>query len=379
MLLVVGLVAAHAVEVPGASGAWLLRDALIVCMFAPLAWRRQAPRLVMAIVLVAVAGTWIGRFLGGTTVVAGAVACYGVARHVARPASLRAMAAATAAVAAVAGVLTLTGTDDWYAFIARCSVVVAIFALGDSQQSRQATLAGLQAQAERAESLRVVEAQRAVAEERSRIAREMHDVVAHSLSVMVVQSVAAERLAAKDVAAAAASMTNVADVGRRALTEMRRIFDIFDDGSTDLDLAPQPTLADLDAIIDTFRSSGMQVTVERERCSPSLDSATELAIVRIVQESLTNVLKHSSGADVVVRLEFGEEVVIEVADNGAAGLPPELSDGRGRGLIGMRERVDSLGGTLVARRFAGRGFVVRATLPSAGAIKTRMPAPSLRP
>jgi signal transduction histidine kinase len=224
-------------------------------------------------------------------------------------------------------------------------------------------MASLRAQAERADSLRVIEAQRAVSEERSRIAREMHDVVAHSLSVMVVQSVAAERLADHHPQAAIASISNVAEIGRRALGEMRRIFDIFDAGSGPADFAPQPTLADLDSIVETYRSAGMQVSVECIGETMPVDAGLELAIVRIVQEALTNVLKHAGGADVVVRLTFADAVTIEVSDTGFPRLESQPTQGSGRGLIGMRERVDAFGGTLTAHDSTGSGFEVRAVLP----------------
>jgi signal transduction histidine kinase len=169
-------------------------------------------------------------------------------------------------------------------------------------------------------------------------------------------------MAGKHPEAAIASISNVADVGRRALGEMRRIFDIFD-GAGPADFAPQPTLADLDSIVGTYRSAGMNVSVDRVGVASSVDAGMELAIVRIVQEALTNVLKHADGADAVVRLSFAEAVTVEVADIGATPPEPRSTNGCGRGLIGMRERVEAFGGTLTARRFAGRGFEVRAVLP----------------
>ena len=267
--------------------------------------------------------------------------------------------------AMVAAAVSIAGEDGWYAFLARCGVIGACFAFGDSQRSRAALVVSLRAQAERAESLRVIEAERAVIEERSRIAREMHDVVAHSLSVMIVQSVAAERLAAANPVKAIASISNVAEVGRRALGEMRRIFDIFDAGAEPADFAPQPTLADLDSIIATYRAAGMSVELERVGVAPPVDAGMELAIVRIVQEALTNVLKHAVGADAVVRLDFAEDVAIEVSDSGSPISERRPSTGCGRGLVGMRERVEAFGGSLTTQRFDGRGFRVRAVLPLA--------------
>lgn len=362
-LLVVGLGTAHGVTVEGSSDSWLIRDLLFVALFVPLAWRRRAPKLVLVIVLAATAAIWTGYFIDGGTAFAGGIAMYGLGRYVERPTSMRFFGVTMTFIVVVAAAVTAFGEDGWYQLVARCGVAVACFALGDSQRSRAELLASLRAQAERAESLRIVEAQRAVVEERSRIAREMHDVVAHSLSVMVVQAVAAERLVPKRPEAAVASMSSVAEIGRAALGEMRRIFDIFEHEPGPVDFSPQPTLDDLDAIIDTFRTAGMDVTVHLVGAAPVLDAGTELAIVRIVQESLTNVLKHADGAGAVVTLSFADDITVEVSDDGAGRSNSTTTSSGGRGLIGMRERVDALGGTLVARHFAGRGFTVRAVLP----------------
>lgn len=363
LLFLVGIVSVHSVGEP--SDSVLVRDLLVVAMFLPLVWRRRAPRTVLTVVSVAAAATWVGYFVDGTSAVAGGLAFYGLGRHVERPASVRAFAVSATLLAVVAAAVSITGEDGWYAFLARCGVMGACFAFGDSQRSRVALVASLRAQAERAESLRVIEAQRAVSEERGRIAREMHDVVAHSISVMVVQSVAAERLAAAHPAEAIVSISNVAEIGRRALGEMRRIFDIFDAGAEPADFAPQPTLADLDSIVETYRAAGMSVAVERVGAAPPVDAGMELAIVRIVQEALTNVLKHADGADALVRLDFAEDVTIEVFDSGPPNGEPHPATGGGRGLVGMRERVEAFGGTLTTRSFGGRGFQVRAVLPLA--------------
>jgi signal transduction histidine kinase len=376
VLCAVGLITVHRVPpLDGAADAVVVRDLLVLALFLPLAWRRRAPRVVLCIVAVASAATWIGYFVDGTTAVAGGIAVYGVGRYVERPASLR-MAALTAMFAgSVAAVISLVGPDSWYVFFSRCGVIGACFALGDSQRSRTALVANLQAQAERADSLRVLEAERAVAEERARIAREMHDVVAHSLSVMVVQAVAAERLFVSDPTGSVASISSVAEVGRRALGDMRRIFDIFVDPDRSDPFSPQPSITDLEAIVDTYRSAGMTVDFDCHGQIPALDSVTELSIVRIVQESLTNVLKHSNGADAAVTLHFDpERISVEVADNGRGHASGASTDGSGRGLIGIRERVDALGGTVTARRFAGRGFLVRAILPVERTRTSRVPA-----
>jgi signal transduction histidine kinase len=365
VLVVAGLLSARSWPVQGEAHVWFVRDVLVVAMFVPVAWRRRAPRLVLAAVSIAAVSTWIGGFLGVTTVVALGLAFYGVGRFVDRPTSLHAFFPAAGLVAVASAVVSLRGEGNpWFAVLGRCGVVVAGFAFGDSQRSRSALLASLRAQADRAEALRIAEAQRAVVEERGRLARELHDVVAHSISVMVVQAVAAERLTERQPAAAAESIRIVADVGRRALSEMRHIFDVLGPGGSPIDFSPQPTLADLDAIIARCRTAGVEVEVTQRGDPWLLSARVELAIVRIVQEALTNTMKHAAGAQATVLLTFGTCVTVEVSDDGNGLAVHSTSDGRGRGLIGMRERVEALGGELSTGRRTGGGFNVRAVLPT---------------
>ena len=391
VLFVVGIAGVRRWPVLNESRAWFIRDVLVAGMFAPLAQRRRAPRAVLAVVCVAAVGTWIGGFFGATTVVASGLAFYGLGRYVERPASLRAFFPAAGFVAVAAAAVSLPGDGNpWFSFLGRSCVVVAGFAFGDSQRSRSALLANLRLQADRAEALRVAEAQRAVVEERGRLVRELHDVVAHSISVMVVQAVAAERLAVRQPAAAAESIRNVADVGRRALTEMRHIFDVFGQsnnfGERPTEFAPQPRLEDLDAIIAQCRNAGMIIDVARNGEPQHLSAGMELAIVRIVQEALTNAMKHAPGSPARVTLSFITDITIEVSNGphgaGTAHLPhllhlPHLSgpashspyEGRGRGLIGMRERVEALGGELSVGPPEGGGFRVLAVFPPVGSVR----------
>lgn len=354
-----------------APDAVLVRDLLVVVLCLPLARRRREPRLVLAIVTVAAAAIWIGGFADGPTAVAGSVAFYGAGRYLERPASLQVFAVTGGFLAVVAGWLSVLGGENtWFSFAARCGVVVAAFAIGDSQRSRAALLESLRAQAERAETLRVLEVQRAASDERARIAREMHDVVAHSLSVMIVQAVAAERSAGTDPAAAARSIASVAEVGRGAAVEMRRILQVLDTDASSVSFAPQPRLADLKVIIERFMAAGLKVDVAEVGVPPAMDAGMELAVVRIVQEALTNVLKHAGSARARVSLRFGDQIMIEVSDDGSGRAPQSLdqrSASGGRGLVGMRERSEALGGTLVAQPVVGGGFVVRAILPRSSA------------
>jgi signal transduction histidine kinase len=362
-MLVVALVGYQEMSEPAPQGGRAVVGALLlVALFLPLARRRHEPRIVLWAVTAAASALWIGDFVDGSAF-AGAVAFYSVGRYVDRPASVRAFVATTTVLVAVSGVLAASGSEQnpWFALVGRVGLVVGSFWFGDSQRSRIALVASLHAQALQVEADRILEARQAVLDERSRIARELHDVVAHSVSVMVIQAAAAQRLAAKDPEGAVASIGSVAEVGRAALGEMRRVLGILDGGASPADFAPQPTLSDLDAIVERCRAAGLTVEFARSGVQPVLSAGMELSIVRIVQESLTNVIKHAGRAEARVGLDFGDVVTIEVSDNGMGTVA--AGDGRGRGVLGMRERVDAHGGTFSAGPRPGGGFVVRAVLP----------------
>jgi signal transduction histidine kinase len=365
LLLVIGLNALLAEPDADLRGGRLVVMLLLTgSMFVALIWRRRSPRAVLAAIAMATITIWLMDEFDGTTAVAGTISLYGLGRYVERPRSLQAYTVSSVALVVVALLTIEDGpTQGWIRFVSRCGIVLGPFWLGDSQRARSALTASYQERALRAEAARSAEARRAVIDERARIARELHDVVAHSVSIMVVQSAVAQRLSAADPAKAQAAIANVAQVGRSALTEMRRIIDVLDGGESEhSERAPQPGLADLDVLIERCRGAGLNVTFERIGEPPVLSAGTELSLYRLVQESLTNVMKHAGAAETVVRLNFDNPIVIEVADNGR-GAAASATDGLGRGLIGMRERVTALHGTFAAGPKPGGGYLVRATVP----------------
>ncbi|MET9087814.1 sensor histidine kinase [Streptomyces sp. NPDC004237] len=221
---------------------------------------------------------------------------------------------------------------------------------------------------------RRAETRRAVVEERARIAREVHDVVAHTLSVMVVQAAAADDVFTERPEQARRALRAIETGARSALGELRLLLRAFgpdaeEDGSADGDRAPGPTLARLDELADRVRATGMTVRVRREGTTEGLPAAVDLAAYRIVQEALTNTLRHAVGADEVdVRLTTeGECVEVMVVDNGRGRQGGPAAPGAGRGLVGMRERVRLVGGTLRVGPLPGGGFEVAARLPVGGA------------
>jgi signal transduction histidine kinase len=200
----------------------------------------------------------------------------------------------------------------------------------------------------------------AVAEERARIARELHDVIAHSVAVMTVQAGAAETLLASDPARAAGPVRAVQETGREALTEMKRLVGMLREGDDEIGLAPQPGMAQLDALLAQMREAGLAVDLEVDGTPRPLPAGVELSAYRIVQEALTNAIKHADCGHVRVAIRYTDtDVELEVADDGrGAGGGPG-----GHGLVGMRERAAVVGGTLDASPAETGGFVVRARLP----------------
>jgi signal transduction histidine kinase len=202
----------------------------------------------------------------------------------------------------------------------------------------------------------------AVAAERAAIARELHDVVAHHMSVMVVQAGAARAVGESDPAAAADALRQIEASGRTGLAEMRRLLGILKAEGDGDGRTPQPGLADLGELLDSMRSTGLAVEAVVEGSPRPLPPGVDLSAYRIVQEALTNALRHAGGASarVVVRYE-PDALELEIADDGPG--PPDGSAPGGHGLIGMRERAQLFGGEFEAGPRPGGGFIVRARLP----------------
>jgi signal transduction histidine kinase len=211
-----------------------------------------------------------------------------------------------------------------------------------------------------AERERDLTAREAVVEERARIARELHDVIAHNVSMMVIQA-GAERRVLEETSPTREVLETVERIGRSALTEMRRLVGML--RSEDADpLAPQPGLRDLSTLVTQVREAGLPVdlVVEGEPCE--LPAGIDLSAYRIVQEALTNALKHAGEARAAVRVQYGADALeLEIADNGTGSA--KAPESGGHGLVGMRERVALYGGRLDAGRRSGGGFSVRVVLP----------------
>jgi signal transduction histidine kinase len=347
---------------------------------APLVWRRRAPRLVLAATFAAALVNLVLGFQPTWAQAAMLVALYTVAAHRPRRQSV-------AAALLLAGGLVVYGLiserrypttavetsaqDRVFTFL---QFATAWF-LGDLQRRRLAYTAKLELLNARLAGEQEQRARWAVAEERGRIARELHDVVAHSVSVMVVQAGAARRSVAGNPDQATAALTQIEDTGRQALAEMRRLLGLLRDGRDGAAvLDPQPSLAHLDALLAATREAGLPVDLAVEGEPRQLPAGIDLSAYRIVQEALTNSLKHAGPAKATVRVCHGTRALeVQVWDNGsgsAFGRHPSDSDRQvrrsGHGVIGMRERVALFGGSLEVGSRPGGGFLVAARLPLDG-------------
>jgi signal transduction histidine kinase len=255
------------------------------------------------------------------------------------------------------------GGDAGPGSVAPLLLVAAAVLVGESTRKRSVAEAQLGATQEAmAESLQ----DQTAMEERARIARELHDIVAHHLSVIAVQSETARLTSPKLSADARGRFEAIAQTARDALTETRRLLGVLrEDVGGEADRAPQPGLDRLAELVDTARDTGTNVRLILEGKIVPLPAGIDLAAYRIVQEALTNARRHASGADVDVEVSYGDGVVtLRIRDYGPGPADGELLPGHG--LVGMRDRATVAGGTFSAEAANGRGFVVEATLPISG-------------
>jgi signal transduction histidine kinase len=350
----------------GRAGPASLLSAVAVC--ATVAWRRREPAVST---LVAVAAITVYENTGGNPHVAiepiaVMLNYYMLGR---RSAELQRvwvevplLAAAVGAIAATPGTSTVPDVlSTWALFI------ILPFAAGRAIGSRGALTRELRANAERLEREQEERTRAAAADERNRIARELHDVVAHSVSVMVIQTAAARRVAAVDREAARDALRAVEGCGRDALIEMRRMVGVLRRGDVALSGVAAPGVSQLGELVARARAAGLPVELRIEGQLESLPPGQDLVAFRVVQEALTNAIKHAGPARAVVRVKFAAGVVeLNISDNGRGPHPAddeEPSDRVRHGLVGMRERLMLYGGELETGRRRGGGFEVKATIP----------------
>jgi signal transduction histidine kinase len=326
---------------------------LLVVQLVPLVWRRRAPLAVAVVVTGAAVVYGVAELPDPAIMFAPALALYTVAAYRPQPVSV-----AVAAGGAVAGTVALIVAAD-----ADVADVAVNYVVGITSWAVGLTVRGQREHTARVEAQRADDAQRAATEERIRIARELHDVVAHHLSVIVVQAEAAQEVLATRPEQAGEAMDTVADTARGALGELRRVLGVL---RSDATLAPAPDLAAVDELVASVRQAGLDVEVRTEGDARPLSGVVSLAAYRVVQESLTNVLRHAAARRAEVALAYGDDaLVVTVSDDGRGPGDGAAAAAGGHGLAGMRERVAVLGGRLDAGPRAGGGFAVRARLPLA--------------
>lgn len=331
---------------------------LILVGNASLYWRRRHPERVHGIVLGASALAMLSGSLKGP-IFALAISLYNLGRY-SDDDRKSAIGLAAAYVLLLVGELAFGGLspNDFPELL----FPLAFWYAGRRFRARGEYLRVLRERAEQLEREQLVEAERAVAAERTRIARELHDIVAHQVSLMTVQAGAAKTIADTDPAAATEAMNAVEVAGRQALDELRHLLGVLRQDTDSDELRPQPGRSGLPRLIEEVKRAGLQDSLLQDDGRHWLPARIELAIYRIVQEALTNVLKHAGpDARAKVRIHTDERAVaIRIEDDGHAAtrLP-----GSGHGITGMRERAQSLGGTLEVGPRAGGGFSVVARIP----------------
>ncbi|WP_393074333.1 sensor histidine kinase [Streptomyces sp. LN704] len=347
---------------PPLAGMLALQAGLVL----PLLWRRRNPSAAFAVIMAVFLLQWsLGVLLRAD--VALLIALYSLTLH----GTLRRLAwacAVTAVGLVLVAVRASAVVSVWDALFFLFSAAIAAVAVGMAVRIRRAQLAGLRERAARLEIERDQRSRLAAATERTRVAREMHDIVGHNLAVMITLADAGAYACDVTPERGKQALLLIGDTGRQALGELRRMLGVLREEAEAPALSPQPGIADIDALCARIRSAGPLITYRTAGDTDALDGGVQLTVYRIVQEALTNSLKHA-GADTRVRLAVGVEgarVRIRVQDTGPpdnsrpAGPPNE----EGHGLAGMRERAALYGGTVDAGPVPrpGRGWAVQATL-----------------
>ena len=337
--------------------------ALLASAAAALLWRRRRPVAVTAFVL-AIVTIWAVAGYGDGQDLALVVAVYSIGRYAA---DHRTSLIAVAVAAAVELLGTVIDTSQRIDIAPAMLLTVLPWYVGRRVRNRGDYVALLQDRAEHLEARQRARARQAVTDERSRIARELHDVVAHRVSMMTVQAGAAKTIARDDLDAAVDAMGDVERGGRQALGELRHLLGVLrpDTAGSD-DLGPQPGLADLESLADDLALSGAQVTLTVADIPDEVSATVDLSAYRIIQESFTNIVKHA-GRHPTVHATVGfdtRDLVIDIT-NSTASTASTTTDlpASGFGIVGMRERAELLGGTLVAESCPPDRYRVHARLP----------------
>jgi len=337
---------------------------LVAGCFLPLAFRRRYPLAVLGVTTFAYVAYELTRNPPALVIVAVLVGMYSLGTLVDRT-RLAVWGGLFGGLVLLVSVPAVTETVFLTEVVRNLAMLLAAALLGDATRNRRAYIVEVEARAAEAERTREEEARRRVDEERLRIARELHDITAHSLSIVAVQSAAAAHVIDTDPAEAKRSLVAIRETSRSALQELRAMLGMLRGaGEPAAPLAPAPGLARLDDLVRQLVDAGLAVDVRADVDPADLQPFVDASAYRIVQEALTNVLRHAGPARVAVTLALaGGRLTIEVVDDGRT---PAGATVEGHGIVGMRERAAALGGTFEAGPMAGGGWRVAAELPVAG-------------
>ena len=353
------LIQFHGRHIPQPSAAALLLVALAGLV---LAWRNRWPVAVLTISATAVLGYTLLGYVNGAALLAPAAAIYALATNVSVKRALAVSGTALAALLAATATRNPLGSATGGAVVVLPVLFAAVCLGGIAVSNRRAFVASIQARADD-------EARRQVDEERLRIARELHDVVAHTMSTINVQASAAAQVLTERPDAAAEALQAIRTASKNGLRELRAILNVLRQADDADPTSPAPGLALLDALIAGAVQAGLPTTLSVTGDPAALPATVDLAAYRIIQESLTNSIRHAGPATAAVAVTYLDgELVIEVSDTGRGAPAAERHDGagpagQGHGLVGMRERAAAAGGVLQAGRGRAGGFSVTATLP----------------
>ncbi|MCS0603538.1 histidine kinase [Streptomyces sp. LP11] len=334
---------------------------LTAALALPLVWRRRAPLTVFGAVAAAAFVQWLTDVQLPADI-ALLVALYTAAAHAGRRGALVA-AAVVEGGALLACLRWATHGAFLTPFVAVSAMVVAAAVLGVNARTTRAYLAALEERAARLEQQQDQQARLAVAEERTRITREMHDIVTHNLSVMVALTDAALYTQHRAPEKTTTAMLRISETGRQALTDMRRSLGVLRTDESDARRHPLPGIAQLDALADQMHAAGLPTRIEVQGGHTHIPATAQLTVYRLVQESLTNTLKHTpAGTHAKVRIQCSTDtVVVDVTDSGPRRPRPGATPS-GHGISGMRERSAPYGGTLRAGALPGGGWGVHTRL-----------------
>jgi len=337
---------------------------LAACAFLPLAMRRSVPWLALLLSGVAAMVYTAMPFPPAFIAFAPMIALYSVAAHAKRR-HVWLIALLVAGLVLAVPVFAFSGDVRWVGdTLVTGMLLIAAALLGEASRNRREYVAEVEKRALEAERTRDEEARRRVDEERMRIARDVHDIVAHSLSIVTVQAAAAEAVLDKDPEQARESIRNIRVTGRDALGELRSMLDVLRTGEPGASpLSPASDLTHLEQLIAPLRESGLEVELNTSGDLSAVPAFASVSAYRLVQEALTNVVRHSGATTTLVAIDAVPfELHLEVSDNGRGASADAVAAG-GHGVQGMRERVDALGGTFFAGPSPSKGFRVSANIP----------------